>query len=216
EVGGGAGVGRETGEFAAARRVVGRGEAALILGRPTPRPCRGVLDANPCTPGYGPGVGQPGGTTRSREPRAMDPGLVTPGDYPLPRTPGYGPGVGQPGGTTRSREPRAMDPGLVTPGGLPAPVNPGPWARGRSPRATTRSREPRAMDRRWSPRGTTRSLEPRAVGPGSAALPASRPQLVQRPRKRDRLADVGNPADPRHRALDAEPEARMDERPILP
>jgi len=56
----------------------------------------------PWTPGHGPGVGHPGGlpaplnpgpwargwstrgTTRSREPRAMGPGSVTPGDYPLP------------------------------------------------------------------------------------------------------------------------------------
>src|SRR5256885_15991383 len=44
----------------------------------------------------------------------------------------------------------------------------------------------------------------------------SRPQLVQRPRKRDRLANVWDAADPRDGALEAEPEARVNERPILP
>ena len=35
-------------------------------------------------------------------------------------------------------------------------------------------------------------------------------------RKRDRLADVRNSRDPGHRALESEPEARVDERAVLP
>src|SRR5437867_5544686 len=50
---------------------------------------------------------------------------------------------------------------------------------------------------------------------GSGILPLG-PQLVQRPRKRDRLANVWDAANPRDRALDAQPEARVDERPVLP
>src|SRR2546423_1084843 len=42
------------------------------------------------------------------------------------------------------------------------------------------------------------------------------PQLVQRPRKCDRLANVWDAADPRDRTLDAEPETRVHERPVLP
>ena len=36
------------------------------------------------------------------------------------------------------------------------------------------------------------------------------------PRKRDRFANVRNAADPRHRALEAEPEARVHEAAVLP
>src|SRR5256885_1380872 len=42
------------------------------------------------------------------------------------------------------------------------------------------------------------------------------PEFVQRPRKCDRLANVWDAADPRDRTLDAEPEARVHERPVLP
>src|SRR3989442_9767183 len=44
----------------------------------------------------------------------------------------------------------------------------------------------------------------------------SRPQLVEGPRKRDRLADVGDAADPRHRALHAKAEPRVHERAVFP
>src|ERR1700688_56382 len=43
----------------------------------------------------------------------------------------------------------------------------------------------------------------------------SRPESVERPRKRDRLPNVRDPADPRHCALDPEAEARVDKRPVL-
>src|SRR5256884_260200 len=46
-------------------------------------------------------------------------------------------------------------------------------------------------------------------------MPPSRPQLVQRPRKCDRLANVRDATDPRDRALHAQPKARVDERPVL-
>src|SRR5207248_5222853 len=45
--------------------------------------------------------------------------------------------------------------------------------------------------------------------------PLSRPQLVQSAGKRDRLADVRDAADPRHRALDAQSEAGVHERAVL-
>src|ERR1041384_5945978 len=41
-------------------------------------------------------------------------------------------------------------------------------------------------------------------------------QPVDLARKRDRLPDMGNPADPRHRPLHSEPETGMHERSILP
>src|SRR5207247_8948925 len=46
--------------------------------------------------------------------------------------------------------------------------------------------------------------------------PISRPQHVERPRKRDRLADVGDAANPRHRALHAKAESRVHERAVFP
>src|SRR6266568_3014910 len=42
------------------------------------------------------------------------------------------------------------------------------------------------------------------------------PQPVQRPWKSDRLADMRDAADPRDRALDAEPESGVHERAVLP
>src|SRR5204862_2449440 len=65
---------------------------------------------------------------------------------------------------------------------------------------------------------------PLAAGPGGRrsgrggswrAARGSRPRRVQGTRKRDRLADVRDAADPRHRALDAEPEAGVHERAVL-
>src|SRR6266545_4444040 len=61
--------------------------------------------------------------------------------------------------------------------------------------------------------GTT--LTPRFRIPHSPLRICSRPQLVKRPRKRDRLPDVRDAADPRDRPLDAQPEARVDERAVL-
>src|SRR5258706_9833794 len=56
----------------------------------------------------------------------------------------------------------------------------------------------------WSNASPTRSLAMR-----------SRPQLVERPWECDRLADVRNATDPRHRALQAEPEPRVHERAVF-
>src|SRR5207247_11100484 len=54
------------------------------------------------------------------------------------------------------------------------------------------------------------------VGRNQGGRGRSRPQFVERARKRDCFPDVRDATDPRHRALHAEPEPRMDERPVFP
>ena len=65
-----------------------------------------------------------------------------------------------------------------------------------------------------------RSSQGRAKGPGRdrSALhrPLSGPQPIHHPRKRDHLANVRSPADPRDRPLQAQAEAGVHERAVLP
>src|SRR5512147_985246 len=61
-------------------------------------------------------------------------------------------------------------------------------------------------------RSSSRSLE--VPSPPSPPL-GSGPQPMHHPRERDRLAQVGEPADPRDRALESQPEARVHEGAVL-
>src|SRR6266850_2544351 len=103
---------------------------------------------------------------------------------------------------------------------------PGSQARDRSTRGTRAGEQqvPTAVRGSGAARGGTRrghrTGKPGTTGPAvgrnqSGRRRQSRPQLVERPRECDRLADVGNAADPRHGALQAEPEPRVHERAVF-
>jgi hypothetical protein len=70
----------------------------------------------------------------------------------------------------------------------------------------------------WGPRSARSSARPSP--PSASKLPTSPRKLginpVQRPRERNRLAHMLQPADPRHAALDPHPKTRVRHAAVLP